>query len=112
MRDEQAEQSDQHSADADDAELDPLPHQLRSAVLAEGPVPVPDPVHDDRQNGRDDLGEDRTLVNVIGVEDRRAQDVEDAEVDNQTEAPDQTEADELHDELAHRGGPPRFQDNG
>jgi hypothetical protein len=64
------------------------------------------------QFGGDDLREDRTFVDVIGVEDRRPQQVEDAQVDHQADASDEAEAHELRDELAHREWSPRFRDNG
>jgi len=101
VRQEQAEQSDEQTADAHDAELDPLAHQLATAVLAECPEAIADPVHNDGENGRHNLGEDRAFVDGIGTEYGRAQQVEHTEVDDQTDAADQPESGELQQELAH-----------
>jgi hypothetical protein len=70
-------------------------------VLAECPEPVADPVHDDGENRRDDLREDRALVDLIRVENRRPKQVEHTEVDDQAHTADESESGELHQELAH-----------
>src|SRR5690606_10418062 len=96
-----------HAAQAHDEELGELAPELAAAVLAEGPEAVADPVGEDREAGRDDFGEYGALVQVLGREDGDAQQVEDAEVDHEAHEPDDTDARELGDELAHASCLPR-----
>tara|TARA_Y100000814_G_scaffold161925_1_gene118250 strand:- start:1035 stop:1499 length:465 start_codon:yes stop_codon:yes gene_type:complete len=101
VRHPQACQADQHSADADERELDALAHELPTAVLTEGPEPIADPVRGDRDRRRDDLGDHGPFVEFVGAQDREAQQVEDADVDHEPDGPDEAEARELPEQLSH-----------
>jgi len=101
VRDPQAREADQHAAEAHDEELDELAPELAAAVLAEGPVPVADPVRHDREGGRDDLRQHGPLVQVVGREHGRAEQIEHGQVDDETYQTHHAESRELPDELAH-----------
>ena len=88
MRDPQASKSNTHTADAHQRELDALSGRIRAAVCAERPIPVADPVHDDRNGGGDDLGNDRTFVQRFRREDCDTQQVEDANIHDQPKTTD------------------------
>src|SRR4051812_15133471 len=77
MRDPQAREGDEEPADTDERELDALTSELPPAVLAEGPEPVSDPVDQDRNARRDDVGEERALVHPRLIEHREDQQIED-----------------------------------
>jgi len=111
VRDPQAREGDEHAPHAHEHELGALAHDLRALGGVEGPVAVADVVRGDRERGRDDLRDERALVDHRRLEHRRAQDVEDAHVDDEPDEADDAEARELRGEQAH-GGSPGVRQNG
>src|SRR5690606_25347803 len=82
-------------------ELDALPDELRAPVVPERPIPIAEPVGDDRERGRDDLSDERSLAHESGCEHRQAQQVAHPHVDHEATQADDAEQRELTDEGAN-----------
>ncbi|CAD5992714.1 protein of unknown function [Agreia sp. COWG] len=95
VREPEAAEADHHAHDADSEELDALTQDALLALGPEGPVPIAEPVHDDRQQSGHQHGEDRTGVHRRRREDGCPQDVEDGYLDNEADAADKAELHEL-----------------
>ena len=94
MRDPQAAEADEHAADAHEAELEAFtqPVALRRA---ERPVAVAQPVGDDRDARRDDLRDERPLVQILHTQDGEDEGVEHRDVDDKSDEPNDPEFREL-----------------
>ena len=98
VADPEARERDQHAADRDRHVLHELAHVVAPAMVAEGPVPVAEPVEDDRHARRDRLGADRRLRPVVLAEDAEPQEVEERHVDDEADQPDDAELDGVREQ--------------
>lgn len=102
MGDPQTSQPDEHSADAHEGELDALANGAGPPVELERPIPVADPVHNDGDRRRHDLGENGALVQHVGREHGDAKHVEDPDIHDQSDSADHGESEQLVQERFHR----------
>lgn len=101
MREPKASEADEHPSDADDGKLDSLPRGARPAMWPERPVAIAEPIDDDGQRCRDHLRDDRTLMQRLRRQHRRAQQVEHRDIDNESNATHHSESQQLRDEGFH-----------
>jgi hypothetical protein len=103
LREPHAAERDQQAADADEGEFETLaPPVMRAPFVAEGPVPVAEPVEDDRDRRRGEGRPERALGDVLRIQRGCAQQVEQGDVDDKADEPHCSHANELGDQQSHR----------
>lgn len=101
MRHPQAGKPNEHAANTDNAEFDSFTKSVGPAVRSKRPVPIADPVQDDGDGGRDNLGDHGALVQHIRRQHGDAQKIEDPDIHDEADPAHHAEAQQLRHERFH-----------
>jgi len=107
VRKPEAPQRNDHAPEGDNDVLDQLTEIVFASVSAEGPVAVADPVEDDRHARRDDLRAQCGLCPVVPSEGPGSKQVENSEIDAQTQQANNSKLDRVGYQALPQGGEER-----